>query len=287
MKVKQTLRDISFNILGSILIALAFNVFIIPNNLVSSGVGGLAIITNYLTGWPVGLLIFLYNIPIMLWARKELNTRFIIYTVIAVTLQSVFLNYITPQPYTNDVLLASIFGGILVGAGGGVIIKQYGSSVGVDVIAIVLRKKLGISIGTVSSLANLIVISLAALIFGLEPAMYTVISFLVGGLALDLVQEGLNKKHTAMIVSNRSQEIKEAIMFQLHRGVTLVHGSGGFEKTEKDIIFCVANQFELARLKELVLSIDSAAFMTISETTEVLGRFSEHSFLWKKDRGKS
>jgi len=287
MKVKQSLLDISLNILGSILIALAFNVFIIPNNLVSGGVGGLAIVTNHLTGWSVGLLIFLYNIPIMIWARKELNPRFIIYTVIAVTLQSVFLNCIFPEPYTNDVLLASIFGGILVGAGGGIIIRQYGSSGGVDVIAIVLRKKLGISIGTVSSIANLMVISLAALIFGLEPAMYTVISLLVGGLAIDLVQEGLNKKHTAMIVSNRSQEIKEAIMFQLHRGVTLVHGSGGFEKTEKDIIFCVANQFELARLKELVLSIDSAAFMTISETTEVLGRFSEHSFLWKKDRGKS
>jgi len=282
LKLKQSILDIFLITLGSVFIALSFNVYIIPNNLVSGGVGGLAIITNHLTGWSVGLLILLYNIPIMIWARKSLNTRFIIYTIIAVAIQSIFLNYITPKPYTNDVLLASIFGGILVGVGGGIIIRQYGSSGGVDVIAIVLRKKLGISIGTVSSIANLIVISLAALIFGLEPAMYTIISLLVMGLAIDLVQEGLNKKHTAMIVSNQSKEIKEAIMFQLNRGVTLMHGSGGFENTEKDIIFCVVNQFELARLKEMVTAIDSNAFMTFSETTEVLGRFSEHSFLWKK-----
>lgn len=283
MKAKQSILDISLITLASISYALAFNVFIIPNNLVSSGVGGLAIITNHLTGWSVGLLIFLYNIPIMAWARKELNLRFIIYTVIAVTLQSIFLNYIKPESYTNDVLLASIFGGILVGAGGGIIIRQYGSSGGVDVIAIVLRKRLGISVGTVTSIANMLIIALAAFIFGLEPAMYTIVSILVGGLAMDLIQEGLNKKHTAMIVSNRSQEIKEAIMFQLNRGVTLMHGSGGFEKGEKDIIFCVANLFELARLKELVMNIDKNAFMTISETAEVLGRFSEHSFLRKKE----
>lgn len=286
MKVKQSILDIFLIILGSVFIALSFNVFIIPNNLVSGGVGGLAIITNYFTDWSVGLLIFLYNIPIMIWARKSLNSRFIIYTIIAVALQSTFLNYITPESYANDILLASIFGGILLGVGAGIIIRQYGSSGGVDVIAIVLRKKLGISIGTVSSIANLMVISLAALIFGLEPAMYSIISLLVMGLAIDLVQEGLNKKHTAMIVSNQSQEIKEAIMFQLHRGVTLVHGAGGFANTEKDVIFCVVNQFELARLKELVTAIDNNAFMTFSETTEVLGRFSEHSFLWKKDTAK-
>lgn len=282
MKLKQSIIDVLLIIIGSVFIALSFNVFVIPNNLVSGGIGGLAIITNHFIGLSVGLLILLYNIPIMIWARKELNPRFIIYTIIAVALQSLFLEYIKPEAYTNDVLLASIFGGILVGVGGGIIIRQYGSSGGVDVIAIVLRKKLGFSIGTVSSIANLFVISLAALVFGLEPAMYTVISFLVSGLAIDLVQEGLNKKHTAMIVSNHSPEIKEAIMSRLHRGVTLAHGSGGFEKTEKDIIFCVVNQFELAGLKELVTSIDTNAFMTISETTEVLGRFSEHSFLWKK-----
>lgn len=283
MKVKQSLLDILSLVFGSALIALAFNIFVIPNDLVSGGIGGLAIITNHFTGWSVGLLILLYNIPIMVWARRELNPRFIIYTIIAVFLQSLFLSYMNDlEPYTNDVLLASIFGGILIGIGGGIIIKQRGSSGGVDVIAIVLRKKLGISLGTVSSSASLIVISLAILIYGLEPGMYTIVSLLVSGLALDLVQEGLNKKHTAMIVSDRSQELKEAIMFQLHRGVTLVHGAGGFENTEKDIIFCVVNQFELAGLKELITKIDHKAFMTISETTEVLGRFSEHSFLWKK-----
>ncbi|WP_148135635.1 YitT family protein [Candidatus Formimonas warabiya] len=285
MSSKQSFIDVVLITFGSLLIALSYGVFIIPNELLAGGVSGLAILTNHFTGWPVGLMILLYNIPILFWARKELSRRFIIYTIIAVFLQSFFLNFMyLVEPYRNDPLLASIFGGILTGVGAGIVIRQYGSSGGVDVIAIVLRKRLGISIGTVSSIANLIVISLAAIVFGIEPAMYTVISFLVGGQAVDVVQEGLNKKRTAMIVSDKSREIKDAIMFQLHRGVTLMHGAGGFENTEKDVIFCVVNQFELARLKEIITAVDKSAFMTISETSEVLGRFTEHSFLWKKDR---
>lgn len=283
VKVKEVGRDIILIILSSIFIALAVNVFIMPNHLVSGGISGLAIMTNHFTAWSVGLLITLYNIPIMIWARKELNIRFITYTILAISLQSILLEYVNPTTYTNDPLLASIFGGILMGVGGGIIIRQSGSSGRIDVVGIVLRKRLGISIGTVSSLSNLFIIGMAALIFGLEPAMYSIISILVSGLSVDLVLKGLNTKLTAMIVSNYSHEIKDAIMNQLNRGVTLMHGRGGFQQIDKDVIFCVVNQFELARLKDLVLSIDAHAFMTISETTEVLGRFTEHSFLWKNN----
>ncbi len=286
MKVKETGRDILLIILGSIFVALSINVFIMPNHFVAGGISGLAIMTNHFTSWSVGLLIALYNIPIMIWARKELTIRFIVYTLLAIALQSVMLEYITPTTYTNDPLLAGIFGGVLMGVGAGTIIRQSGSSGGMDVVGIVLRKKLGISVGTVSSLSNLVIISVAALIFGLEPAMYTIISILITGLSVDLVQKGLNTRLTAMIVSNASNEIKEAIMTQLNRGVTLIHGRGGFEDVDKDIIFCVVNQFELPRLKEFVTNIDANAFMTISQTTEVLGRFSEHSFLWKKEPKK-
>jgi uncharacterized membrane-anchored protein YitT (DUF2179 family) len=286
LKVKETGRDILLIILGSIFVALSINVFIMPNHFVAGGISGLAIMTNHFTSWSVGLLIALYNIPIMIWARKELTIRFIVYTLLAIALQSVMLEYITPTTYTNDPLLAGIFGGVLMGVGAGTIIRQSGSSGGMDVVGIVLRKKLGISVGTVSSLSNLVIISVAALIFGLEPAMYTIISILITGLSVDLVQKGLNTRLTAMIVSNASNEIKEAIMTQLNRGVTLIHGRGGFEDVDKDIIFCVVNQFELPRLKEFVTNIDANAFMTISQTTEVLGRFSEHSFLWKKEPKK-
>ncbi|MGI6679527.1 MAG: YitT family protein [Dehalobacterium sp.] len=284
--MKETGRDILLIILGSIFVALSINVFIMPNHFVAGGISGLAIMTNHFTSWSVGLLIALYNIPIMIWARKELTIRFIVYTLLAIALQSVMLEYITPTTYTNDPLLAGIFGGVLMGVGAGTIIRQSGSSGGMDVVGIVLRKKLGISVGTVSSLSNLVIISVAALIFGLEPAMYTIISILITGLSVDLVQKGLNTRLTAMIVSNASNEIKEAIMTQLNRGVTLIHGRGGFEDVDKDIIFCVVNQFELPRLKEFVTNIDANAFMTISQTTEVLGRFSEHSFLWKKEPKK-
>jgi uncharacterized membrane-anchored protein YitT (DUF2179 family) len=208
LKVKETGRDILLIILGSIFVALSINVFIMPNHFVAGGISGLAIMTNHFTSWSVGLLIALYNIPIMIWARKELTIRFIVYTLLAIALQSVMLEYITPTTYTNDPLLAGIFGGVLMGVGAGTIIRQSGSSGGMDVVGIVLRKKLGISVGTVSSLSNLVIISVAALIFGLEPAMYTIISILITGLSVDLVQKGLNTRLTAMIVSNASNEIK-------------------------------------------------------------------------------
>lgn len=283
MKFKQIFTDVSQIVVGSVFIAVAYIVFIIPNNLLAGGVSGLAIITNHFTDFSVAILILLYNIPIIIWARKELRFRFIVYTLIAVALQSLFLALLQDlSPYQNDTLLASVFGGILTGVGGGMIIRHYGSSGGTDVIAIVLKNRLGISIGTVSFIASLIVISLAGLIFGLEPAMYTLVSLFVVGQTIDFVQEGFNKKRTAMIVSDKSQEIKNAIISQLHRGVTLIHGTGGFANVKKDVIFCVVNQFELARLKEIVLGLDKNAFMTISETSEVLGMFNQHT-LWEKN----
>ncbi|MGI6066356.1 MAG: YitT family protein [Bacillota bacterium] len=286
MKYKQVFVDIFQITVGSLLFAVSIIVFIMPNNLLAGGVSGLAIITNYFTGLSIALLILLYNIPIIIWARKELRFRFIVYTIMAVFIQSFFLSLFQDlTPYRNDILLASIFGGILTGIGSGMIIRHYGSSGGTDVIAIVLKKRLGISIGTVSFIANLIVISLAGLIFGLEPAMYTLVSLFVAGQTIDFVQEGFNKKQTAMIVSDMSQEIKDAIISQLHRGVTLIHGTGGFANVKKDVIFCVVNQFELARLKELVIDLDKNAFMTISETSEVLGMFNQHS-IWEKNNRK-
>lgn len=282
MKVKSTFSELFQIALGTFLLSLSFLVFIIPNNLLAGGISGLAIITNHFTGFSVGALIFLYNIPIVFWARKELRIRFIVYTVISIILQSLFLSYFQfVTPYRNDILLAGIFGGIFSGAGTGLIIRNYGSSGGTDVIAIVLKNKLGISVGTVSFITNMVIISLSGIVFGLEPAMYTLVSLFVTGKTIDFVQEGLNKKLTAMIVSEKSEEIKDVIMFQMKRGVTLIYGAGGYDSTKRNIIYCVVNQFELARLKEVVIMLDPRAFMTISETSEVLGRFSEHS-LWEK-----
>lgn len=275
--VKKIMKDILGIVIGSFLVAVAINVFIIPNELLSGSIGGLAIITNYFTGFPVGPLIALYNVPIMLWARKELTPRFVIYTIIAIIFQSIFLSYPKMTTYTNDVLLACIFGGVILGLGAGLVIKYHGSAGGSDIIAIILKKRIGISIGTVTFIATALIVTLAIFIFGLEKAMYTLLSLYICGKTLDGVQVGLNRKHTAMIVSDKSDEVKEAIITQLMRGVTLLHGAGGYKNIEKDVIFCVVNQFELARLKETVNKIDPSAFMSITETSEALGGFQQPS----------
>lgn len=277
--------------LGSFLLAVSLQVFFIPNNFLTGGISGLALITHHLTPLPLGPLIVLYNIPILLWARKELNNKFIIYTITAIILQSLFLYFVRDfTPYTKDTLLASILGGALGGAGVGLIIRYHGSLGGIDIISILLKKQLGISIGTINFTANLIITCVAAFIFGMEPAMYTLVSLFTMGKTLDTVQQGFNKKRTTMIISDKSLELKDAIISQLNRGVTLIHGAGGFKNVEKDMIFCVVNQFELARLKEIVNMIDKNAFMTISETSEVLGAFREQRLnlikesFWKTPR---
>ena len=283
MRIKQTILDLLAITIGSILVSASFVIFILPNNFLSGGVSGVAIITHHYISLSIALLMFLYNIPILIWAWKELRLRFIVYTIIAVIQQSVFLSIFTWMPaYTSDPLLASIFGGVIMGTGGGIIIRNYGSSGGSDVIAIVLRRRLNISVGTVSSITNAVVIGLAGIIFGPEPAMYTLVSMFVSGKTADVVLEGLNKKQTAMIICEDAEALKAVIISQLSRGVTIMKAMGGFDNQDKDVIFCVVNQFELAQLKEMVKENAPNAFMTISETSEVLGKFPEHSLLGNK-----
>jgi len=283
MRIKQTILHILAMTFGSVLISLSFAMFILPNQFLSGGVSGIAIITNHFVNISIPILMILYNIPIIIWAWKELRLRFIIYTMIAIALQSLFLTLFMDLPsYTNDPLLASIFGGIIMGAGGGAVIRNYGSSGGMDIIAIVLRRRLNISVGTVSIIGNSLIIGLAGLIFGPEPAMYTLVSMFASAQTADLVLEGLNKKQTAMIICEDADVLKEAILQQLERGVTIMKGFGGYENLEKDVIFCVVTQFELAQLKEMVAELAPKAFMTITETAEVMGKFSSSSLLGRK-----
>jgi len=270
---KATALDLLLISIGSLWVC-SLNIFVLPNNLLSGGITGIAIILNHYLPISIALMIFVLNIPIMILALIELNKHFFFYTIYAITLQTALLELTKNLPtYTGDILLACIFAGVISGIGCGIIIRRRGSSGGLDIVGLVIKKKYSYSVGAASLVVNCIIIGISALLFGLDIALYTILYLAASNFALDKIIEGLSKNYTAMIVSNESEAIRNEIFKRIHRGITYLYGEGGFSQEEKSVIFCVVNQFELATLKSILQEVDSEAFMTLSETTEVLGRF--------------
>ena len=272
---RGTLMDFLAIILGSALWVFAVDAIVIPNDLLSGGLTGIAIMINYaLPVVPVSIMVYALNIPVLLWAIRDITPRFIVYTVFAVTIQSIFLEAFKNLPsYTGDIMLACIFGGLIAGIGAGLIIRYRGSSGGSDVVGIIIKKRFGYSVGTVGNIVNAVIIGLSSILYGLEIAMYTFIFIAVCNLATDKTIEGLSKRYSAMIISEKPRELKDEIFQRVHRGVTFIDGSGAFSGVRRQIIFCVVNQYELATLKEIIHDVDPRAFMSLSETKEVYGTF--------------
>lgn len=272
---KNTLFDLCSIFLGSILWVVAINALLVPNGLLSGGFTGIAIILNNCWSFiPIAAAVYVMNIPALFWALKELNKRFLFYTVFAVTIQAILLELLKNMPYYDgDVMLAAIFAGVLGGIGGGLIIRRSGSSGGTDIIGVIVKKKWGYSVGTVGMVFNFFVLGISAFLYGIEITMYTIIFLAVCSIATDKAIAGIRKNYTAMIVTRYPEKLKNAIFDQLHRGVTFLRGKGAFSGDQKDVIYCAINQYELATLKNLIYAIDPDVFMTITETTEIYGHF--------------
>lgn len=171
-----------------------------------------------------------------------------------------------------DIFLASVFSGVISGLGSGIFFKSGASAGGTDIISMIMKKKRNLSVGTVSFVCNLAVLSLSLILFDLKIALYTSISMWVSGKITDQVIEGLNRNKAVTIVSEKNIEISERIMKELNRGVTLLEGFGAYSKSEKKVVNCVVSHFEIVKLKELVFEVDPNAFMFFTETTEVSGK---------------
>lgn len=267
-------KKILFIILGNLLCSLAFNAFFIPSKLLSGGVGGLGIMTQYLTGIPSGIAVFIINLPIFIIGAKMVDKEFAIYGFISMFILSFMLtitNGIDKYFLLDDILLGSIFGGVLNGIGMGLMFRQRTCQGGFDVIAAILKKKYNLNIGTGLMMVNTVIISFSSLLFGYKSAMYTLISMYIGYQVLDKVQTGFNIKKNIVIVSNKSEEIGNEIIEKLQRGITFLEGMGGYKKENTKVIYCIITSNEVVRLKNIVDRIDSAAFIIINDVVEVKG----------------
>lgn len=262
-------------LLGGLICGISFNAFIMPHKLLSGGISGIALIINYIVGINPGILIFLLNVPIFLLGYKFVDKEFIILSLIGMSSFSFFIDFFSflrDLHLVDDIMLSCIYGGILNGIGMGIVFRNRASQGGIDIIAVIVKKYFSINLGSTSLIINSIIIAIASLIYGLKPALYTLISIYVATQVLDRVQQGFDIRKQVIIISDKEEEVVKEILKRLHRGVTYLEGEGAFTGKRKRVIYCIIALNQLAKLKQIVREIDPNAFMAVSDTAEVLGK---------------
>ena len=267
------LRKLFFLTLGPFVAAFALEVFLVPNNIIDGGIVGISIILSYLTEINLGLLIFIINIPFYLLAFNKIGKKFVIQTFYAIGMLSLALNIFQNcnMPTTNDLLLSTVFGGIILGTGVGLVLKNDGSLDGTEIMSLVLSKKFGFSVGEWIMTFNVFIYGAAGIVFGWHRAMYAVLTYIIAFKVIDIVIEGLNSSKSIRIISDKADEIGQELLEQLGIGVTYLKGIGAYSGTEKKIIYCVISRLEMAKMKEIVNNIDSSAFMSVVDVHESYG----------------
>lgn len=259
---------------GCLIASCSINLFLVPSHLLTGGATGIAIIVYYLSALPIGLQTFLYNIPLLAAAWKTLGRGYTFDVVIGTAIFSFcldltrFLNAYAP---VNDVMLAAIFGGVFNGIGYGLVFRMNGSTGGFDIIGAIVKKYYSLNMGGVIFSFNCLIMLAAAFLFGVAPAMFTLICMYMNAMVTDKIIAGFNSRKAVLIVSNHSETIAEAIM-EVGRGVTFLHGQGAFTRRERNVVFVVVTLTQVARIKMLTNAIDRDAFMIIMSANEVMGR---------------
>ncbi|SEJ72584.1 Uncharacterized membrane-anchored protein YitT, contains DUF161 and DUF2179 domains [Propionispira arboris] len=271
-KVQAYIKKYVSLFIGSIITAVGLEIFLVPNNIIDGGVVGISIMASALTGQPLGIFIILFNLPFLYLGYKQIGKRFAFSTTFAILSLSAWTAYFGPvEKLTGDLFLAAIFGGIITGLGVGLIIRNGGSLDGTEIVAIILDKKSSFSIGEVVMFINLFILSSASLVFSWDKAMYSLVAYFVISKMIDIVIKGLDESYAVMIVTENHEEITAAIMARLGRGVTLLHGEGGYTGDPKKVLYSVVTRLEVDKLKEIVMEKDEASFVTINPVHDIVG----------------
>ncbi|MEH7179457.1 YitT family protein [Neobacillus vireti] len=259
-------------LIGSAIIALAFNVFLLPNQIASGGVSGISTILLSVFGWEPAYVQWAFNIPLFIAGVVLLGKQFGIKTLVG-TVFLPFIVFLTKniEPWTNDALLGALFGGIGVGLGLGIVFRGNASTGGTDLAAQIITKYTGLTLGTSVVLIDGLIVLTAALVFDIERGLYALIALYVTSKTIDLVQVGFGRSKTAMIITNKQEEVREGILNKIDRGVTKLSAYGGFTDNERPVLMCVVDQREFTKLKQLVKTLDPSAFIVVMDASEVLG----------------
>ncbi len=267
----------SMIIIGAFILAAGFVLFITPYKIIPGGVYGISIVLHYLFGTPVGLVALAFDIPLTIIGIKILGPRFGYKTVLGFSLTAVFNDTLTYfwgyKPLVEgDALLSSIFGGVMVGIGLGIIFRAKATSGGSDIVAMIIAKYTRLPLGMLMIYVDSVIVLIGLAVFqDWKIPLYSWIVIFIAGKVIDVVLEGVSYDKSLFIISDKHEEIRDKIINNLNRGGTLIEGKGMFNMTDKKIIFTVVSRRELAILEEYIHEIDPKAFLTVTDATEILG----------------
>lgn len=277
-KYWPTVRDYTFILLGGLIQAISLRLFLVPANLASGGVTGISQLINYYTGWPIGLMVFIGNVPLFMLGWRFLGgRRFALRTAVAIISYSIFTDFLLYIPFfprngiTDDLLLNALYGAIVSGFGYGLVYRARGTSGGSDVLARILNYYRGVSMTQSYLIVDTAVILAAGFVFGWKQALYAIITLYVSGLVAETTLEGAGTARTAMIVTSKAQLVSNRVLEDLQRGVTMLTGTGAYTGEARPVLYCVVTRAEVATLKAIVNEIDPDAFMVIGVAHEALG----------------
>lgn len=272
------MKEFGINILfctfGAFLAAFALECFLVPNQIIDGGVVGISIMASYITKLNLGLFLVVLNLPFLLLGFSEFGKRFILQAFYSVGMLAFFVNIVSKNIpiITHDLLLASLFGGGILGIGVGIVLKNNACMDGTEILAMKVSKKFPYSVGEIIMFINIFIFACAGLLYGWEQAMYSTLTYIVAYKAIDMIVEGLSEEKSIRIISDKGHELGQAIIEKLNKTVTYIEAQGGYSKANKTMVYCIVPRIELYKLKELVVSLDENAFLSIENVHEVYGK---------------
>ena len=274
-KIQEFLIDTLFFVISGILYSIAINYFLSKNNILNGGFTGIATILNFLFGLPIGTVIFIMNIPLFFIAFRKLGVRFVLRTIWATFINSIFIDLGAFLPvYQNDLLLSSLFGGALVGLALGIIFIRNATTGGVDIIAKLIKLKFPhISIGRSILLFDACIVILGGIVYrNIESILYAAVVIFVSAQVLDYVIFGVSRGAMILIISEQSEKLCNMIINDLDRGVTILKAQGGYSKNDKDVLLCACFDNQTHKLIKKIKSVDEAAFFIVTQSKQILGK---------------
>lgn len=258
--------------LGAVMSAMALELILIPNLMIDGGMNGVSIILNTLFGGSLGVIIFIVNLPFLILGYKQLGKKFVLKAGYGMLLFSILLEVFNSYtPLIDDTLLATVYGGILLGVGCGLIIKEGGCLDGTEIVAILINRKKSISVGQVVLCFNIVIYGVAIFVFGAERALYSLLTYFITYKVIDMVSDGLNSAKAAFIITDDGKEIAGAILKRLGRTVTVLSGEGIISHGDKRVLYTVITRFEVSILKDILDEVDESSFVTVFDVSEIIG----------------
>lgn len=272
LSISKLLRRAFFIFIGAVLVSVALEIFLVPNQIIDGGIVGISIIASHLTGVKLGIFLFILNLPFLFIGYKHMGKTFAISTLFGVTIMSIGTSLLHPvSSLTDDPLLAAVFGGIILGIGVGLVLRYGGSLDGTEIVAVLMNKKSPFSVGEIVMFMNVFILSSAGFVFGWNHAMYSLIAYYIAFKMIDLTIEGFQESKSVWIISDNYKEVGDAIVARLGRGITYLKGEGGYSGEDKKVVFCIITRLEEAKLKLIVEELDPSAFLAVGNIHDVRG----------------